>query len=204
MILAHTLQGSRRISGDWYDGTIPDNVTLDAESHIESSYAFVCFRSCLRPALTVGRGSAVYQTTRFNVGLHGRIDIGDFVTINDAEFVCDNRIRIGAYSLLSWNVILMDSYRAPRSVRARRKFLRTLIEFDDWGATDSQRAKPIDIGDNVWIAHGVVVLPGVSIGRGSVIGARSVVFESLPEYCVAAGNPARVIRRLNQPATTCP
>src|SRR5882724_11680791 len=96
--------------------------------------------------------------------------------------------------------MVMDSHRVPRSARALRKLLRALIEFDDWGATDGQGAKPINIGDNVWIAHGVVVLPGVSIGRGSVIGARSDVFESIPEYCIAAGNPARVIRRLNQPA----
>ena len=60
-------------------------------------------------------------------------------------------------------------------------------------------AKPIVIGDNVWIGHDSVVLPGVAIGSGSIVGARSVVTESIPDFAVAAGNPARVIRRLADP-----
>ncbi len=57
-------------------------------------------------------------------------------------------------------------------------------------------ARPITVGDNVWIGAQVCVLPGVSIGSGSVIGAGSVVTRDIPENVVAAGNPCRVIRRI--------
>lgn len=56
---------------------------------------------------------------------------------------------------------------------------------------------PVRIEDNVWIGGGAIILPGVTIGRGSTIGAGSVVTRSIPAGCVAVGNPCRVIRRLD-------
>jgi acetyltransferase-like isoleucine patch superfamily enzyme len=52
----------------------------------------------------------------------------------------------------------------------------------------------VSIGDDVWIGASVSVLPGVTIGRGAVIGAGAVVTHSIPDWAVAAGQPARVIR----------
>jgi maltose O-acetyltransferase len=57
-----------------------------------------------------------------------------------------------------------------------------------------ESAKPITIGDNVWLGGGVVVCPGVTIGADTVVGAGAVVTRDLPEGVVAVGNPARVIR----------
>lgn len=59
------------------------------------------------------------------------------------------------------------------------------------GYTESE---PIYIGNDVWIGHRVILLPGVHIGNGTVIGAGSVVTKDTPEYAVVAGNPARVIK----------
>lgn len=59
-------------------------------------------------------------------------------------------------------------------------------------------ARPITIGDNVWIGAQVCVLPGVSIGDNSVIGAGSVVTKSIPANVLAAGNPCRVIREITE------
>ena len=60
------------------------------------------------------------------------------------------------------------------------------------------KAKPIFIGDNVWLTMNIIVLPGVSIGNNTVIGAGSVVTHSSPDNALAAGNPAKVIRQINR------
>ena len=54
----------------------------------------------------------------------------------------------------------------------------------------------VEIGEGCWIGAGVAILPGVSIGKNSVIGANSVVTCNVPDYCIAVGNPASVIRKL--------
>ena len=56
--------------------------------------------------------------------------------------------------------------------------------------------KPVSIGDGSWLGHGSVVLPGAQIGKHVVVAANSVVTGSLPDNCVAAGVPARVIKQL--------
>ena len=58
-------------------------------------------------------------------------------------------------------------------------------------------AKPIVIADNVWLGGGAIVCPGVTIGENTVVGAGAVVTRDLPPNVVAAGNPARVLRRLD-------
>ena len=63
-----------------------------------------------------------------------------------------------------------------------------------------ESAAPVAIGDNVWLGGGVVVLPGVTIGADTVVGAGAVVPHDLPEGVLAVGNPARVVRRLGSPA----
>jgi maltose O-acetyltransferase len=59
-----------------------------------------------------------------------------------------------------------------------------------------EAAKPISVGDNVWLGGGVIVGPGVSIGENTVVGAGAVVIKDLPANVIAVGNPARVIRSL--------
>lgn len=61
-----------------------------------------------------------------------------------------------------------------------------------------EKALPINIGDNVWIGGDVTILPGVSIGNNSVIGAKSLVTKDIPANVVAFGNPCRVIRKISE------
>jgi maltose O-acetyltransferase len=61
-----------------------------------------------------------------------------------------------------------------------------------------ESARPITIGDNAWLGGGVIVCPGVSIGSDSVIGAGSVVTRDIPAGVVAAGSPARILRRVDE------
>jgi acetyltransferase-like isoleucine patch superfamily enzyme len=187
----------RKLAHDWHDGVVPDNVVFDDTNVIDTSYSFRRFRSRAKDALKLGRGAAIYANSGFDLGPDAQMEIGDFAMINGAEIVCDDSIRIGDYALISWNVLLMDNRRAPRLLAQRRAYVDAILRNNPRAMDFQTQASPIVIGANVWIGHDCVVLPGVTIGNGSIIGARSVVIESVPEFAVAAGNPARVIRRLD-------
>ena len=58
--------------------------------------------------------------------------------------------------------------------------------------------KSVCIGDNVWIGGNSVICPGVTIGSNSVIGAGSVVTKDIPDWCIAAGNPCKVLRKITE------
>ncbi|KAI9899715.1 hypothetical protein N3K66_006176 [Trichothecium roseum] len=64
------------------------------------------------------------------------------------------------------------------------------------GTNGPETGRPITIGEDCWIAGNVVVLPGVTIGKGSTVGAGSVVTKDVPPYHVVAGNPAKIIRKI--------
>lgn len=190
------MSSPRVIDGDWFDGVIPENVTIGDGAYIETAFSFRRFRSCHDNGLGLGRGSAVYQQTEFDVGPDGRISIGEFTLMNSVRLICDGQITIGSHCLLSWNVVIMDSRRVAIAPASRRKILEQAIANQfEWPASPVA-ADPVTIGGNVWIGFDSIILPGVSIGEGSVIGTRSVVYDSIPEYSVAVGNPARVVRSL--------
>ena len=129
---------------------------------------------------SIGKYSSIDINFHCECGKH--IFIGDKVIINmNCTFLDDNIIKIGNNVLIAPNVQL---YTATHPINANeRLFFRT-------------KALPITIEDNVWIGGGTIVLPGITIGRNSVIGAGSVVTKSIPTYSVAVGNPCRVIREL--------
>jgi galactoside O-acetyltransferase len=64
------------------------------------------------------------------------------------------------------------------------------------GAKGYQYTRDVHIEENVWIGGNVSIVPGVTIGKNSVIGAGSVVTKDIPENCIAAGNPCHVIREI--------
>ena len=73
------------------------------------------------------------------------------------------------------------------------------IDVQDWAEGEEicrTYALPVKIEDGVWIGGGAILLPGVTIGKNSVIGAGSVVTRSIPANCVAVGNPCRVIKQI--------
>src|SRR5262249_30051677 len=133
----------------------------------------------------------------FDAGPQARIRVGDYALVNGARVICDVEVEIGDYALISWNVVLMDTYRAPSDPAARRQELGRVPSRSPRRFGANVPARPVRIGRNVWIGFDSCVLPGVSIGEGSVVGARSVVVADVPPYTVVAGNPARVIRRLD-------
>lgn len=124
---------------------------------------------------------------------HGKsIFIGSDVVIGmNCTFVDNREIHIGNRVMIAPNVQI---YTASHPVLPGERLI------DDWKGKQPSffrtYAKPVTIEDNVWIGGGAIILPGVTIGKNSVIGAGSVVTESIPENCVAVGNPCRIMRRI--------
>jgi len=112
------------------------------------------------------------------------LSIGDNSKIHGSCLHAYKEIRIGKNTLIASNCQIFDCSGHELSMDDPSKRLQT-----------SDRAKPILIGDNVWIGTGCIVLGGVTIGDGSVIAAGSVVVKNIPANCLAGGNPAKVIRQ---------
>ena len=127
---------------------------------------------------------------------YGRnIYIGNNVSINtNCTFVDCNKITIGDNVLVASNVQLYTSaHPVELSERLTPGFTPGSSEY-----FCRTYALPITIGSGCWIGGGVIILPGVTIGDGSVIGAGSVVNKDIPANSLAAGNPCRIIRNINQ------
>ena len=121
-----------------------------------------------------------------------------------APFWCDYgcNIEIGENFYTNHNCIILDGARV---IFGDNVFIAPNCTFSTAGhpLDVEQRnqgleyAYPITVGDNVWFGASVTVLPGVSIGNNTVIGAGSVVTKSIPANTLAAGNPCKVIRKIN-------
>jgi len=186
----------RTLPWDWYPGKFPDNVVVDETAYVETTFSFYLFRSRLSRGVQIGRGASTYLGTMFDVGPAGRVKLGDYALVHGARIICDSEIVIGDYALISWNVLLADTYRVPLDPRERRRELQRVPTRQPRTVAADVPARPVHIQRNVWIGFDACILPGVTVGEGSVVGARSVVTEAVPPHTVVAGNPARLIRQL--------
>lgn len=112
------------------------------------------------------------------------VKVGDNTVINHSGIFLDtNEINIGKHALIGPKSGLYGAIH-PFDVEARNEGI--------------EKAKTINIGDGAWLGGKVTVVPGVSIGKHSVIGAGSVVTKDIPDDVVAVGNPCRVIRKITE------
>ena len=183
------------LADDWYRGVIPANVVLGRDVYIDTSYSFAPFFSGEERALVMGEASGAYDRTTFAVGARGRVTVGAYTVLNATTLVCNERITIGAHCLLAWGSVVTDTW-APASLEARRRALHAAAADPHRRLTPVSSPRPVTLEDNVWIGFDAVVLPGVTIGRGAVIGCKTIVRESVPPYAVVVGDPARIIRML--------
>jgi acetyltransferase-like isoleucine patch superfamily enzyme len=189
----------RKLPWDWYEGTIPENVVIDETAYVETAFSFYLYRSREPVGVSIGRGASTYLGTMFDAGPRARIRLGDYALVHGARIICDAEVSIGDHALISWNVVLMDTYRVPLESSRRRRLLEQFAGCWPRHLDAHVLARPVRIGSNVWIGFDACVLPGVTVCDGAVIGARSVVADDVPPYVVVAGNPARVIRTLEPP-----
>lgn len=186
----------RTLPWDWYPGRIPANVTVADSAYVETSFSFLLFRSERSPGATIGRGASTYLGTMFDVGPGGRVTLGEFVLMHGARIICDDNVTIDDYALISWNVVLMDSYRVHVDPDRRRADLRRVPDLDPRRLEAGVRPRPVRIGRASWIGFDTCVLPGITVGEGAIVGARSVVTRDVEPFTIVAGNPARFVRRL--------
>ena len=127
-----------------------------------------------------GKDVVIFQPLAVDYGFHTYI--GDHSFINyGAYFMDDAPIHIGSHCFIGPNCGLYTAIHA------------TLPDERNAGW---EQAKPIKIGNNVWIGGDVTILPGVTIGDGTIIGAKSCVTKEIPAGVIAGGNPCRVIRAI--------
>jgi maltose O-acetyltransferase len=172
----------------------------------------------LRPELVEARRRARRLLTRYNATTEERAAerasllrellarVGDDAWIEPA-FFCDygTNTSIGDRFYANTGCVLLDSAAVTIGDRVLlgpsvQLYAATHPLEPELRAQGLEYAEPISIGDDVWIGGGAIVLPGVTVGDGAVIGAGSVVTTDVPAGAVVAGNPARVIRSLEEAA----
>lgn len=139
-------------------------------------------REIVRELLGKSEGAFINPPFYCDYGKH--IEVGrNFFANYNCTLLDVAKIRIGDNCMLAPNVAI---YTAGHPVHPASR------------GSGYEYGKEVVIGDNVWLGGSAVVCPGVHIGNNVVIGAGSVVTKDIPEWCVAAGNPCRVIRRITE------
>ncbi|MBL6456271.1 sugar O-acetyltransferase [Belnapia sp. T6] len=156
--------------------------------------------------LAAGRARAAALLRRFNAegdasalgALLGGIGEGTEIR---PGFACDygGNIRIGARGFVNFNVVMLDC--APITIGNRVQIAPAVQIYTATHplaaaerAGGLEWARPIRIGDDVWIGGGAIILPGVTLGAGCVVAAGAVVTRDVPPGVLVAGNPARITR----------
>ena len=146
--------------------------------------------------LAIGQNSDIDAT--ISVQKDGKVVVGNHTTIRYDSFIgAVDRIQIGSYVIISNNVHIYDNNNHPVPPEVRHKMCEEGFYNDAWKWEHSAH-RPVVIEDDVWIGERATILKGVTIGRGSVIGCDSVVTKDVPPYSVAAGNPARVLKMMEE------
>ncbi|MGQ3679149.1 MAG: acyltransferase [Tenacibaculum sp.] len=144
---------------------IGDNVTINSEN---KGYHVNMFNVC---KLMADRPKAI-------------IKIGNNTRLHGSCIHAQKKISIGKNCLIAANCQIIDGNGHDISFESPKNRIKT-----------KGNSKEVVIEDNVWLATGVVVLPGVRIGEGSIITANSVVHKSIPPMVVAGGNPIKIIKK---------
>lgn len=128
-------------------------------------------------------------------GPRGEVLVGDRCYLGASHIVCHTGITIGDDVVMSWGVTIVDHDSHAVDWEGRKH------DVVDWKrgkkSWEAVGIRPVLIGDRVWIGFGASVLKGVKVGDGAVIAANAVVTRDVPPNVVVAGNPARIVRQID-------
>jgi len=156
-----------------FAGAIASRLRRAANAHDATALVARCRRAGSQVRLRMP--VVIYAPEQLELG--DRVDIGEFTHIR-----AKGGVRIGSGVLIAANVTITS--------RGHR------VELPRWGVTADA---PVAIEDDVWIGAGAIVLPGVTIGRGSVVAAGAVVAADVPPFTVVGGVPAKTIKPVPHP-----
>ncbi|GAA4402960.1 hypothetical protein GCM10023187_18570 [Nibrella viscosa] len=185
------------IDGDWFPNPLPANIELADMAYPDTSYSFTTFFSEKPVGFSLGYASGNYGHSMFTTGKNGEIRVGRYVVLQCTRIISNLLVSIHDHCMFSWGSVLTDSWltEQTQAPALRRQMLEAAAHSPNrhLEMTDPQ---PVVIEENVWVGFEAVILPGVTIGRGAVIGCKTIVTEDVPPYAVVVGNPGRVVRYL--------
>ncbi|MDJ1482401.1 acyltransferase [Cytophagaceae bacterium YF14B1] len=159
--------------------------------------------SIIKKYLSIGNNSMVSGNFIFEKST-GFIHIGDRTFIGGGNFICIEGITIGSDVMFSWGCTVIDndahsllwSQRINDVTDWKKGIEENKIGFyKDWSHVKKAQ---IIIKDKAWIGFNSIILKGVTIGEGAIIAAGSVVTKDVPDFAVVAGNPAQIIKYVNE------
>ena len=163
-----------------------EGVRLYSESRIWN------FRS-EKNAITIGRQSQI-RGELLVFGHGGNIRIGETSYVGEGSRIWSaESVTIGSRVLISHGVNIHDNIGHSLSAASRHSHFMQILAVGHPTVLDDVPAAPIVIEDDAWIGFNSTILKGVTIGRGAVVGAASVVTKDVAAYTIVAGNPAKVI-----------
>ena len=148
-----------------------------------------------RKYISIGNGftSGVgLRMDAFPIGNNICIEIGNNVEVNDYVHIgAIQSVTIGDNVLIASKVFISDHNHGHYGTKNRHDSPESIPKERELSYA------PVVIANNVWIGESVSIMPGVTIGKGSIIGALAVVTRTIPPYCIAVGSPAKVIKIYN-------
>lgn len=148
--------------------------------------------------IRIGKGTELYSSFSSNMlGLYqrciiiarygGNIEIGEFCGISGSTIYAFKSIKIGNHTRIGANCKIIDNDFHPIELDYRRK-----------GMNEYTHKSPVVIGNDCFIGMNSIILKGTTLGNNVVVGAGSVVHGSFPDNCMIAGNPARIIKYIDE------
>ena len=151
------------------------------------------YNSAGREAIRIGRNSLCMGEILI-VGKSGQVIIGDWCSLSpDTKIWSMERIEIGNRVILSHGVQIFDNNSHSMSASDRHGRFRELRSHGRHLQSEQVSHKAVRIEDDAWIGFNSAILKGVTIGRGAIIGACSVITQDVPPFAVVVGSPARKV-----------
>jgi acetyltransferase-like isoleucine patch superfamily enzyme len=188
--------GRTYIEGDWYSHGIPFNVKMAGNVYMDTAYGFAAFHSDQPEALRMENASGCYDLSSFIVGNEGRVSVGKFSVLNGTLLVCNKSIVIGDHCFIAWGSVITDTWLAASTLSSRRAKLAEAAADPLRRFPFAGESKEVKLEDNTWIGFGAVIMPGVTLGRGCIVGSKTIITESVPPYAVVVGDPPRIVKYL--------